>query len=121
MAVAFEQIDHRAVEGGEALSRRRPRPERRRPAEQRVLKDALMLVEQRERDRRHVGIASVERALADAGLGGDALHRHLAGLREQPLGRREHAGTVARRVGALAGGAHEPSLPMKRTVRPHGC
>ena len=86
VAVALEQLDHRAVERRQPVGRRRARPERRRPAQQRVLEFALVLVEQRLSDRRDVGIAAIQRPLPHAGGGRDLLHRHGAALDEQPLG-----------------------------------
>ena len=73
-----EQPDHRPVEGRQAFRRRRPGAERRRPAQQPLLERALVLVEQGYRDRADIGIAAVERPLADARSARDRLHRYVA-------------------------------------------
>ena len=59
--------------------------------------------EERPRERRAVAEAAEQRALADAGLGRDRVHRRAAHavLGEQLLGRREDAPAVARGVRPL--------------------
>ena len=64
------------AERDQALARAaRPGPSGGVAADERLLEAALALVEQRARERRAVAEAAEERALADAGLGGDRVHR----------------------------------------------
>ena len=65
---------------------------------------AVCSSQQREREPRAVAEAAEQRALADACLGGDRVHRDVLdpAAAEQPLGRRQHLLAVALRVGALA-------------------
>ena len=74
--VGFEQVDHARAERDQPLARRRARPKRRQPADQRVLKAARLLVEQREREPGPIAEAPVERAGADGRGARHVLHRH---------------------------------------------
>ena len=99
-----EQLELRARHRLQPLLRRRARAERRRAADDRLLERDVLLLEQRLGEPGAVAEAAEERALADAGLGRDRVHRDVldAVAGEQPLGRGEHLGAVALRVGALA-------------------
>ena len=92
------------AEGVQALPRRRAGPERRRAADQLVLEVVLGLLDERSQQRPAVAEAPVERALADARLGRDVVHRHRvdAVLVHQTRRRAQDALAVAPRVGALA-------------------
>jgi hypothetical protein len=76
--------------------------------QQSLLQRPLVLVEQRDGDRRPVGEAAVEGSLADAGGAGDVLHGHLVGA----VAVEELAGGVQDTL-AVAGGVH-PRAPGRR-------
>jgi hypothetical protein len=102
VGVLLEQPELRAAECLDALLRGGAGTERRRPADRVLLELSRVLLEQRERESGAVTEAAEERALADAGGGGDRIHRDVldAALGEQPAGRAEHFLAVALRVGA---------------------
>ena len=116
MPVAFEQVDHRGVERGQPLRRRRAGTQRRVAAQEPLLHVALVLVEQGDRDRRPVRVAPVERGPADAGGPGDVLHRHVvrAAAGEQAVRRGEDPGPVAGGVGAF----HPPTVADVSSTSP---
>ncbi len=101
--MAIEEGQVRGAEGVQALARRRAGAEWRRAADHALLEPRLVLADDRAREARAVAEAAEDRALADARLGGDRLHRHArrAVALEQPRGRVEHEFPVARGVGAL--------------------
>ena len=86
------QRQQRVEEGGEALARRRPGPERRRAVQELLLQAALGLVDQRLGEARTIAEAVEDRALGHAGLARDVAHGHGldAALGEQPPRRLEH-------------------------------
>jgi hypothetical protein len=96
-------------EGNDALDRRRARPEWGGASDQLLLQLPLARVEQRQRKAGPVAEAAVERALADARLLGDAIHRDRRGslLVEEPAGRGEDQLAVAGGVAAFAGLARD--------------
>jgi hypothetical protein len=103
LAVRLEQVEHPLAERHQALGGRGARPERRLAADERVLEGAVALGQQRARERRAIAEAPEQRALADARLGRDGVHRRAAHavLGEQLLGRGEDPPAVARGVRPL--------------------
>ena len=102
LAVLAEVREQALAERDQSLDRRRARAQRRRPADQVLLQPPLVLGQQREDEPGAVAEPAEQRALADARLGGDGVHRHAVGaaLGEQLLGRGQDLVAVARRVGA---------------------
>jgi hypothetical protein len=101
--VRLEQPDHPAAESDHALDRRRARPERWLASYQRVLELPRPLVEQGHDETGAVAEAAEQRALPDAGLRRDRLHRDVldAVLLDQLRRRREDAAAVASGVRTL--------------------
>ena len=97
LGVILHQRDLRARHRLEPLLRRRPRAERRRTADQRLLQRARLVLQQRRGEPGTVAEAAEQRALADARGGGDRVHRDVlhAVLGEQPRGGAEHLLAVA--------------------------
>ena len=93
----------RATKGDQPLAGGRSRPERCGPANERLLKLAFAGLEHGQGERGSTAEAPEQRSLADAGLGGDCVHRRAgdAVAREQPLGGAQDSPAVAGGVGAL--------------------
>jgi hypothetical protein len=104
----LDQLGERAPARDRPLDRRRTRAKRRRPAQHRLLRLALVVAGQRERQPRAVAEAPVDRPLADARVGGDGVHRDVldpvAGT--EALERLEHLAAAPRRVGPLVRNGH---------------
>ena len=103
LGVALEEVQVRAPERAQALERRSARAEWGLAADHRVLQLRLVFGEDCAGEARAVAEAPEERALADAGLGRDGIHRHVRGAaaREQLLRRRKHLAAVLGGVRAL--------------------
>ena len=92
-------------EGDQPLACRRTGAERRLAPDQPFLEKSLALADHRPRQAGAIAEAAEERALADARLRRDVVHRHVLhpALREEALARVEDARRVARRVGTRGG------------------
>ena len=108
-----------APERQQAIHRRRIRTQRRRTEEERLLAGPLVLVEQHHHQAGPAAEPTKNRALADAGGGGDVVHadRIGAALGDEPARGVQQQRTVAGRVAALQRRGRGAARPARPTVQ----
>ena len=105
LAVPIQVLGEAGHEGDQPVACRRAGAERRLAPDQLLLEKPLALADHRPRQAGAIAEAAEERALADARLRRDVVHRHVLhpALREEALARVEDARRVAGRVGTRGG------------------